>query len=311
MDGRSITILCIIGFLGSLIWLSLGRKFGLFEGELPKNNTTLFFNDAITPVGWFENAEIQESSSLAYFPRFPKVLWTSNDSGGLSQIYPFTLNGSEPKNLQPIKILGVQNKDWETFAYDQHRSLLYIGDLGNNHNKRADLTIHSIMIPSELEQTVSLRPKHSFYVYYEDQKSFPPEKLYFDCEAMLVLKRKLILVTKHRGSRDATVYILKSPESGLLQKKKTLPVRGQVTGASQSLDEEKVAILTYRGIWVFEAFEDPLNFWEGATTRYREVNILQCEAITFSDAQTLWITNEQGAIFSIKVSDIPRINNPF
>ena len=309
MNGRFVA-LSILGVLGSLTFLLLNSNLVPKKGKSSPPNTDIFINKTIIPVGWFANTEIQESSSLAYFKGYSNVLWTANDSGGLPVIYPFAVDGSEPEDLQPLKILGVQNKDWETFAYDQNRSILYIGDVGNNQNKRADLTIHSIKIPNKLKNIVSLRPDQSFNVCYEDQKAFPPKKLYFDCEAMLVLQKKLLFLTKHRGNTDTTIYILKSPELGLLQKKMTLPVRGQVTGASQSPNEQKVAILTYRGIWVFEAFDDPMTFWKGSI-RYREVNILQCEAITFTDAQTLWITNEQGAIFSIEVSEIPRIENPF
>ena len=310
MNRLSAIVLCFLSLVGWLIFLLENDDLPFFKKKISQSHSDFSLNKIIPPVGWFKNQAIQESSSLAFFPQYPEVLWTSNDSGGLAQIYPFALDGKEPENLQPLTLLGVQNKDWESFAYDPSQSILYIGDIGNNRNTRADLCIHSITIPRRFEGVDSLRANDSFTVYYEDQKAFPPEKLYFDCEAMLVLQRKLILITKHRGSADATIYMLKSRESGLLQKKKTLFVCGQVTGASQSPDEQKVAILTYRGIWVFESFDDPLLFWKGAT-RYRKANILQCEAITFTDTQTLWITNEQGAIFSLKVSEIPRIENPF
>ena len=81
---------------------------------------------------------INESSALA---SQGKHLWTLNDSGNGPYIFKFDKNGNE---LGSYRIANTANSDWESLASDN--KFLYIGDIGNNFNRRKALTIYLSLI---------------------------------------------------------------------------------------------------------------------------------------------------------------------
>ncbi|MFN4257285.1 MAG: hypothetical protein ACK4Q5_19975, partial [Saprospiraceae bacterium] len=66
-------------------------------------------------------------------------LFLLNDSGNTPEIFRLNLATRQISSLQ----LPIQNRDWEDLAADPQGNL-YIGDFGNNLNRRKDLRIYIV-----------------------------------------------------------------------------------------------------------------------------------------------------------------------
>jgi len=147
--------------------------------------------------------QISESSGLVY--EGPNSLWTINDGGSGAKVYNIDSTG---RTLQTYVITPLKNNDWE--AIYLHNGRLFIGDFGNNANKRKNLKIHSIPVSDIKAGRWSNIKTIAFK--YPDQK-FPTKKkdLKFDCEAMVIKGSTIYLITKNRTDPfdgDITLYTL-------------------------------------------------------------------------------------------------------
>ena len=64
--------------------------------------------------------------------------WTHNDGGGNPELYMLNATG---QLFDTLEVKDAINVDWEDLAKDSKGSL-YIGDFGNNSNKRENLNIY-------------------------------------------------------------------------------------------------------------------------------------------------------------------------
>ena len=135
--------------------------------------------------------ELAESSALI---KYQDLFLTINDSGNEPIVYIFNIKG---KIIHECYIKDAQNEDWEALTYDG-KDFLYIGDIGNNANKRKDLAVYKVKIKDIMEQDTSASSKISFS--YPEQNQFPPiaSELYYDAEAMIYRDNQLIIFTKNR-----------------------------------------------------------------------------------------------------------------
>lgn len=139
---------------------------------------------------------LKESSALI---KHKCSFLTLNDSGNEAKIYVFNKRG-KIKHTSFIK--DAKNVDWEALTYDG-KEFLFIGDIGNNANKRKDLVIYKVRMKDVLEEDTVKAEKISFH--YPEQKDFPPNEgqLYYDAEAMVVKEnilgeKELLIFTKNR-----------------------------------------------------------------------------------------------------------------
>lgn len=151
--------------------------------------------------------KIKESSGLVY--ESPNSLWTINDGGHKAKVYNIDSTGEiiETYHLEELK-----NYDWESLYL--HEGTLFIGDFGNNSNKRKKLQIHKIKL-SDLKTKKTPKIK-TIYFKYEDQEAFPPKKsqLIFDCESMVVLGDSIYLITKNRTEPfDGKIHVYRIPKA--------------------------------------------------------------------------------------------------
>ncbi|MCR9171598.1 MAG: hypothetical protein NXI10_03840 [bacterium] len=118
-----------------------------------------------------------------------------NDGGNKSEVYLLSLEG---EILKEVNILDTKNRDWEDIAIDDE--FVYIGDIGNNQNKRDNLAILKIRISDILEKEEVRVEKIEFQ--YKEQKSFPPDdaSLFYDAEGMAVHNDSIWIFTKDRSS---------------------------------------------------------------------------------------------------------------
>jgi hypothetical protein len=275
-----------------LIFFSLSTLFGADATELkPFTNVTY--------------KKLNEISGIIKSKKYPNIYWAHNDSGDKPNIYAFDITKKiNKKNIKKIKVKGADAKDWEEIAY--YGDSILIGDFGNNLNKRKDLCIYMINEPDPYkDEKIKVIKKINFK--FPDQKEFPPKIRSFDIEAMYTKGKKIYILTKHRDDTMSNLYILNSTDKkmNLLEKISTFDAKDMVTAADINKDSNKVAVLTYTGIWLFENFKGE-NIFNGERY-FTELKKRQYEAIAF-DRDSLVFTTENGKVFKIKLSTIRNID---
>lgn len=117
-----------------------------------------------------------------------------NDGGNKSEIYLLNLQGEIKK---VVDVLDTKNRDWEDITRDDE--YIYIGDIGNNLNKRNNLSIVKIKIADLLQKDEVKAEKIEFS--YAEQNSFPPEEdsLFYDAEGMALYNDSIWVFTKDRS----------------------------------------------------------------------------------------------------------------
>lgn len=287
-------------YLFSVGLISCARNIHISEVRLP--DIEPFRLDPYAKLSFYS---IKESSGLAKSRLYKDVYWTHNDSGDSARIFAVTRKGNiiKPDRVSEYNGITVQNAiniDWEDIAADSNGNLI-VGDFGNNLNTRRDLSIYIIKEPDpsqDLFTKVSL--KVSFY--YPDQKIFPPKKMNYDAEALFWAKDKIYLLTKHRSNPYTKLYRFDSMDP-LKQNPLTyigsFDSDGQVTGAVASKDGNRLAVLTYRAVWLFEIDNSTDNYFHGKIF-WLPIIAGQCEGIAI-DGNKLLISNEQRALFEVPI----------
>ena len=136
--------------------------------------------------------ELKEISGIQYIN--DTLIAAHNDGGNGPMLY--FLNPNSGKILKRVVVKGVKNTDWEDIALDGN--YLFIGNFGNNENKRKNLSIIRV---SWKEALVNDSINSEFMTFeYGDQKAFPPEKkaMTFDAECLAFADGYLWLFTKNR-----------------------------------------------------------------------------------------------------------------
>jgi hypothetical protein len=136
--------------------------------------------------------ELKEISGIQYIN--DTLLVAHNDGGNGPLLY--FLNPNTGIILKRVFVKDVKNTDWEDIALDG--KYLFIGNFGNNNNKRKNLSIIRVSWKDALiEDTIS---SELMTFEFSEQKAFPPEKkaLNFDTECLTFADGYLWLFTKNR-----------------------------------------------------------------------------------------------------------------
>ncbi len=82
------------------------------------------------------------------------------------------------------------------------------------------------------------------------------------------------------------------------------------TAADISPDGERLAVLTYKAVWIFERPGEDGNWLTGKASRLAldPNRMLQNEAITWQDDTTLLIANEQRSMFKVRTSALSAVD---
>lgn len=142
------------------------------------------YHDLPESLGEISGLELINDSTLIAF----------NDGGNKPKLYLLNLKG---KIIKTVEVLDVKNKDWEDIAVDGEH--VYIGDIGNNGNKRKKLTIYKVKM-EDIQNKKEVKAKEIKFSYGE-QKSFPPiaDSLFYDAEGMTFYNDSIWVFTKDRS----------------------------------------------------------------------------------------------------------------
>lgn len=233
---------------------------------------------------------INELSGLVFIN--DSVLVGHNDGGDQPNLYFLTTKG---KLLHTCTLSNVTNVDWEDITYDGS-TFLYIGDIGNNENKRKDLKIIRVNAKEAFKKEQVEAQTFSFT--YPEQKSFPPKpnEKYYDAEALTFYNNKLYIFTKCRTEPWdgwSQVYEL-SVDMKDQEAKRLSPLligkngwwQDAVTGAD--IRHGNCYILTYNRVMIYKINGDKMTF----VKRFYLDPITQKEAIAVDKEGNVYVGDE-------------------
>lgn len=238
--------------------------------------------------------ELREASACEYASG---TIWITEDHGNKAELYALDKNARQKHTLI---LSGISNNDWEELSSDPDGNL-YIGDFGNNDNKRRDLAIYKIDVKMLGKAETGIASKTTFY--YEEQREFPPKKSQriFDCEAFFAWGDYFYLFSKNRSPNfDGTTILYRIPnQPGNFAAQKISEFRTcanynrcAVTGADISPDGKKVALLTADKVFLFEGFSGD-DFFSGKSREIGLGHFSQKEGIGFASNTELLVTDEK------------------
>lgn len=247
----------------------------------------------LNPLGKFPS-ELKEVSGMEI--TLDGKIWVIEDSGNKDKIYSVDKDGDLKESL---KIDHAKNHDWEDLTLDGAGNL-YIGDFGNNANKRKDLVIYKIP-KEEMDKKEPNADKIEFK--YPQQKKFPPRKdsLYFDTEGFFHLNDHLYIFTKNRTRPySGKTLIYRVPDKAGEYEAEFLGSlflcadqdHCSVTSADISPDGSTVALLSYGLMFLITDFNIP--DFNKSSIKIVDLNTeTQIESICFVDNKTLLLADEE------------------
>jgi hypothetical protein len=229
-------------------------------------------------------------------------LWMLNDSRNPPILFRYdALSGQ----ILESRRLPVPNRDWEDLTNDPS-GRLYVGDFGNNYNRRQDLRIYIYDPASGALDSILFR--------YPDQKAFPPARVSeqnFNCEAMVYFQDSLHLFSKNvfKGNGICKHYVLPA-KAGQYTAELRDSIRLKkrvVTGAALSQDGKTLALTAYiigkklgvfpytkADVFYFSDFKGS-RFFTGKKTKHRLPKFLiarQFESVTHWAGDCWLVANE-------------------
>lgn len=167
-------------------------------------------------------------------------VWLLNDSHNPSDLFRY--DPVENKVIE-TRHLPVPNRDWEDLATDD-KGNLYIGDVGNNYNRRKDLRIYRYNPTTQALDSILLQ--------YPDQKEFAPaDKKHwnFNCEAVVFFRDSLHLFSKNsfKGNFYTKHYVVPAkPGQYVAELRDSICLKNRVvTGAAISHDGHTLSLTSY------------------------------------------------------------------
>lgn len=224
-----------------------------------------------------------------------ELLYMINDGGNAAVVYGYDI--ATKKIVRKLVSPELENYDWEDLTSDNQGNL-YIGDFGNNKNKRKNLAIYTLTgLEGDSLQTTITRFR------FEDQTKFPPKKKdrNYDVEAFIFLNNNFYLFTRNRSSKfDGTTKLYKVPaKTGVY----VAELIGnfvsckdsndcQITAAAINIATKTIALLSYNKVWLLSEYTDD-SFFDGRIEKIHLGHKSQKESITFKNNRTLLIADER------------------
>jgi len=235
-------------------------------------------SDAFLPgrsLGVVQSDALAEISGIAASRRNPGVLYVHNDSGAAPRIY--ALN-EKAQLLGECDIQGAKAGDWEDIAVgpgpEPNRPYVYIGDIGDNGGKRAEIVVYRVPEPKVDAITpfgrLRIGPADALRLIYPDRPR--------DAETLLVdpLTGDIYIISK--WDPIPRVYWAAYPQSTTqptkLEKVAALPPATFPTGGSVSPDGRRVIV---RGYFHAALWDRPLGepLWHAFSGKPKTIPVAQ------------------------------------
>jgi hypothetical protein len=276
--------------LQGLLGLSLVALF-LISGTTCYREAT----PTLSPHGRIDDPRLAESSGVAVSRVHENVMWSHNDDGQ-PLVFALRFTGEA---IRRFEVPGVENHDWEDIATDNSGNL-YIYDNTARMDDPFTGYIHVFPEPDPfVDETIERVTTYPI--------RFPDPGL--DVETLIVQDAKVFLVSKPWDGSLPRVYFVESLEEGTAELLGNIPHRAMITGGDISADGERIALSSYRALFIFErgeSGEEPLR----SEPLVCQLNAGQVEGISW-DQDNLLLTSEQGNIFLVPKSNWSINKAPF
>ena len=217
------------------------------------------------------------------------VLWVHNDSGDEPRLYAVDADG---ETVATVVLRGAQAVDWEDMASAGEH--LYVGDIGDNRERRAGVQIYRVAEPALTDGAVATERMDLRY----------PDGAH-DAEALLVhpTTGEIGVVTKEADGAGLYVVPRFTTGQATLERTASVPV-ALATGAAVSPDAASVIVRDYTQAYLFDIDGTDLSSAFDAAPQPVDMPFaIQAEAITFSADGTSLLTTHEGA--GATVSTVP------
>ncbi len=250
-----------------------------------------------------------ETSGIIKSRLYDGVYWVHNDSGHETSVIPINRNGEVVKSYRYETSTGqligdAVSMDWEDIMTDDGGNLI-VADFGNNCNCRRDMVFYYIRESDPTQRNNRVFKK--IFFEYPDQKKFPAPKsnFNFDAEGAFYAHGKIYVLSKNRSDTYTKLYRLDQNDPAEMNEITYLDafdIKGKVTGADASEDGKKIAVLTYSGVWIFEALNKD-DYFDGKIW-WMPLNASGMEGICF-DGESLIISREpSGTLHEIRQDEL-------
>ncbi len=211
--------------------------------------------------GIVESGLLTEISGLVASRTQTKVLWAHNDSGDTPRVFALSTSG---KHLGIYNLVGAQAIDWEDIAIGPGpvagESYLYIGDIGDNAQKRSSIVVYRVKEPkvniNQAPVEMNLEGVEKITLHYPDQAH--------DSEVLMVDPKNsdIYIVTKRDiPSRVYTVKISDKNPAVLTMKYKGDIPWAAVVGGDISPTRDEIIVRGYFNAFIWQRSQR-FDLWE-------------------------------------------------
>lgn len=261
----------------------------------------------VEAVGALQSEAITEASGIVASRSNPGVWWTHNDSGDSERVFAIDDSGAL---LSTVELDGATERDWEDIAIgrspDGERSMLYVGDTGDNAVRRDPEKGRGLVKVFRFEEpTIDAGSVSQSASVEVDALTFTFPSRAHDVEAMVVdpVDGDLVFITKDwtlggraevfRADADApagSTSVLEPVASV------DLPVATLVTAADVTSDGTLVALRSYGAVHLFErpAGEPLWAAFESIPCAGPRLDEAQGESLGFAPDGGSYLTTSEG-----------------
>ncbi|WP_250433181.1 SdiA-regulated domain-containing protein [Hanstruepera flava] len=220
---------------------------------------------------------LPEISAVEKLPN-SDVLWVIQDAGNNNHLYGLNTKG---KIIKDIEITNAKNIDWEDLTADS-LGHIYIGDFGNNDEKRKRFEIYKVK-PTEATEAIAE------IISFELPKKQKPK----DFEAF-VLHNGYFYIFSKETKKFITIKVPNKPgehKAEVTEEFNLDDKNNRITSATISSNGSRLYLLNHNKVWEVTNFNWDAIF-EGTIKSYKFEHNSQKEGVCIKNSNTLYITDE-------------------
>jgi hypothetical protein len=186
----------------------------------------------------FTDPRLSEISGMAPSALHRGVMWVHNDSGDDAKLYALKLNDCTV--VGELTLRGVSARDFEGLAAGvdpKGRSVLWVGDIGDNRDSWSDVSIYRVREPKKLGSTSA---QVSRYRFTYDDRPHNAETILADPNS-----QQIWIVTKQLASGSIYALPKSMTKSGINIAKKIGSTSGLITDGAMKLDGSGFVLRDY------------------------------------------------------------------